>query len=59
LPPSAGTHRRLTLQADDDQCVVTCLDGERLSVLEASDARGPIDFGSLRQRLENAPIPVS
>jgi methionyl-tRNA formyltransferase len=59
LPRSAVPKLRLALHAEESQCVVTCLDGERLSVLEASDARGPIDLPGLLARLEHSPVPVS
>jgi methionyl-tRNA formyltransferase len=59
LPGAASAAQRLTLCCDDGECVVTCVDGARLSVLEARDARGPIDFSDLLARLEHSPIPVS
>jgi methionyl-tRNA formyltransferase len=59
LPRLAVPGPRLVLRAEQGHCVVTCLDGEQLCVLEASDGQRPIDFGNLRSRLEHAPIPVS
>ena len=59
LPRPASPGPQLKLRAEDGQCVVTCLDGEKLSVLEASNAQGPIDIASLCLRLELSPLTVS
>jgi len=47
------------LRAEDGGVVVTCADGERLQVLEASDGRGSIDLAALSQSLAGAALPVS
>ena len=59
LPPSSHAGAPRTLHADDGRCVITCIDGERLALLEASDPRGPVDFARLRAQLERSPIAVS
>jgi methionyl-tRNA formyltransferase len=59
LPRLPVPHLPLVLQAEEDRCVVTCVDGERLSVLEARGARGPIDLSNMLTRLAHSPIPVS
>ena len=57
--PTAADAKRLTLQARDGLCVVTCADGASLAVLEARDSRGPVDFHALLARLAQSPIVVS
>jgi methionyl-tRNA formyltransferase len=57
--PHADTLEPLTLRAEDGRCVITCIDGERLALLEARNPRGAIDLAKLRLRLEQAPIAVS
>lgn len=47
------------LRVAGGQCVVTCVDGERLCLLEARDERGPIDLRALQARLAGVPLPVS
>jgi hypothetical protein len=47
------------LHAEDGECVVTCLDGNRLALVEARDDEGPIDLPRLLPRLEAAPFVVS
>jgi len=59
LPATAADARRLTLQARDGMCVVTCADGTSLALFEACDSRGPIDFRALLARLAQSPIAVS
>ena len=59
LPGAGSSSQRLTLRAEEGQCVVTCLDGERLAVLEASNVHGPIDAKTLVNRLELSSLPVS
>jgi methionyl-tRNA formyltransferase len=56
---SAGTDEPLRLRAEDGACVVTCADGERLMLLEASNDRGPIDLSVFSQSLAYSPLPVS
>jgi len=58
LPAPPVDANRLTLQASDGLCVVTCADGRSLALLEASDSRGPIDFRALLARLAQSPIAV-
>jgi len=59
LPAARSTFAPLTLHAEDGRCVVGCIDGERLELLEATDPRGPVDFAKLRKRLERSPVAVS
>jgi methionyl-tRNA formyltransferase len=59
LPPRIDHCEPLTLHADDTHCVITCADGERLALLQASDSRGSIDLVKLRARLAHAPMVVS
>jgi hypothetical protein len=59
LSPTPADPKRLTLQARDGLCVVTCADGASLAVLEARDSRGPVDFHALLARLAQSPIVVS
>ena len=59
LPRAASSSPHQMLRAEGGQCVVTCPDGERLAVLEASNAHGPIDLESLRTRLELSPVLLS
>jgi methionyl-tRNA formyltransferase len=56
--PHADAVEPLTLRAEDGRCVITCIDGERLVLLEARTLRGPIDLTKLRSRLERSPIAV-
>ncbi|HET6196440.1 MAG TPA: formyltransferase [Acetobacteraceae bacterium] len=56
---AAASDDALKLRAEDDGVVVTCADGERLQVLEASDGRGSIDLAALSQSLAGAALPVS
>lgn len=56
--PHANTVEPLMLRAEEERCVITCIDGERLVLLEARNQRGPIDLAKLRPRLEHAPIAV-
>jgi methionyl-tRNA formyltransferase len=56
---SASSTEALQLHFEGDQCVIVCADGERLQLLEARDARGPIDLRELRTRLGGAALPVS
>ncbi|HKU14391.1 MAG TPA: formyltransferase [Steroidobacteraceae bacterium] len=58
LPSRAGPYEPLLLRAEDGRCVVMCIDGERLALLEASNARGPIDLTQLHARLEHSLIAV-
>jgi methionyl-tRNA formyltransferase len=59
LPRRSSTLQPLTMHAEDGQCVITCVDAERLALLEARDPRGPVDLARLRARLEHSPIAVS
>lgn len=59
LPALAADAKRLTLQAQDGLCVVTCADGASLALLEARDTRGPIDLHALLARLAQTSIAVS
>ncbi len=56
---AAASDEALKLRAEDGGVVVTCTDGERLRVLEASTDRGPVDLASLSQSLAGAALPVS
>jgi methionyl-tRNA formyltransferase len=59
LPRQARTFAPLTLHADAGRCVIACIDGERLELLEAMDRCGPVDVARLRARLERSPMTVS
>ena len=59
LGPPTSTVQPLTLHAEDERCVITCVDTNRLALLEAHDVHGPIDLPSLRAHLEHSPIRVS
>jgi methionyl-tRNA formyltransferase len=59
LAPRTSTFPPLTLHAEDERCVITCSDANRLALLEAHDGHGPIDLTFLRAQLELSPIPVS
>lgn len=59
LPPGPSTSAPLTLRAENGQCVVACIDAQRLALLEARGPGGPIDLARLRARLEHSPMIVS
>jgi methionyl-tRNA formyltransferase len=59
LPRDAVGKPSLHLYFEGDEPIVTCADGERLLILEARDANGPIDLRALRTRLAGATLPVS
>jgi len=48
-----------TLHTEDGHCVVTCVDGNGLALLGATDPRGPVDLARLRERLERSSVAVS
>lgn len=66
LPPAADGPPQLrpdgtphpVLRAEAGQCIITCVDGQHLVLLEAQDPRGPVDFSALLSRLERSPISV-
>ena len=59
LAPRANGFEPLTLHAEDEQCVITCIDAQRLALLEAHAVHGSIDLISLRAQLQHSPIRVS
>lgn len=59
LPHRDGTFEPLTVRAEDGLCVITCIDGERLALLEAHNPRGPVDLTQLRAHCEHSPVSVS
>ena len=59
LGPGARIFAPLTLHAEGELCVVTCIDANRLALLEAADARGAIDLTALQARLDQSPLAVS
>ena len=59
LGPGARIVAPLTLHAEGELCVVTCIDANRLALLAAADARGAIDLTALQARLDQSPLAVS
>jgi methionyl-tRNA formyltransferase len=59
LTPRTSSFPPLILHAEDERCVITCVDANRLALLEAHDGHGPIDLTSLHAQLRLSPIPVS
>jgi len=59
LATAPGTSSRLQLRAEHGHCVITCLDGQQLELLEAWDSYGPMNMAALLDRLQHSAIVVS
>lgn len=59
LPQRAGAFEPLTVRAEDGLCTITCIDRERLALLDVRSECGSGDLARLRARLEQSPMVVS